>query len=77
MDQPVNEKWLQFAFINSRGNLNKTAVKFPFHQALEIDKELPLVIGDRTYVFTCVAKETKSNNDGTVDEIYVVATNHQ
>jgi hypothetical protein len=77
MDQIVNERWLQFAFINSRGNTNKTALKFPFHMTLKVDQEVIIEISERNYIFTCVAKETKSNNDGTVDETYVVATNHQ
>lgn len=77
MEQTINEKWLQFAFINSRGKINKTALKFPFHTSLEVDNELPLVIGGQTYMFVCVAMETQTNNDGTVDKIYVIATNHQ
>jgi hypothetical protein len=77
MDQTINERWLQFAFINSKGNINKTALKIPFHAPLDVDDELPVLIGTLNYVFICVAKETKTNNNGTVDEIYVVATNNQ
>lgn len=77
MEQTINEKWLQFAFINSRGKTNKTALKFPFHYSLTVDTDVPLVIGGQTYMFTCVARETLTNNDGTVDEIYVIATNNQ
>lgn len=77
MGYEINERWLQFAFINLRGNLNKTALRFPFHTSLNIDDEIPVTIAEKAYVFTCVAKEAKSNNDGTIDETYVVITNHQ
>ena len=50
MEQIINEKWLQFAFINSRGTIHKIPLKFPFHAQMEIDEEFPLVIC-RRYTF--------------------------
>lgn len=77
MEKTINERWLQFAFINSKGNINKTALKFPFHTTINIDDEIPISIFSKTYMFTCVGEETKTNNDGTVDRIYLIATNNQ
>lgn len=77
MEQSINERWLQFAFISSRGNINKTALKFPFHTDLKVDQEFNIEIFGQHYIFTCVREETVSNNSDTVDKIYVVATNNQ
>ena len=71
-------RWLQFAFINSKGNVNKTALKLPCAGSLEVDEEVIFAFGEiGPYNFTCVAKEQKTNNDGTVDETYIIATNNQ
>lgn len=77
MEQTINERWLQFAFISSRGNLNKTALKFPFHTDLQVDQEFNINILGKDYNFACVREETVSNNSDTVDKIYVIATNNQ
>lgn len=74
MDQQVNERWLQFAFLNAKGKINKTALKFPFHAGLEVDQEFVINILDRPYTFVCVSKEKVSNHGDTVDMVYVVAT---
>jgi hypothetical protein len=76
MDKPINERWIQFAFINAKGAVNKTALKFPFHTDLAIDQEVPMVIVGKTYEFTCVGEETKTNHGETVDKIYILATIH-
>lgn len=77
MDQRINERWLQFAFLNAKGNINKTALKFPFHTSLEVNQEVPITIADKVYMFTCVDKQTPLNHgDGSIDEIYVLATTH-
>ena len=73
----INERWLQFGFINSKGNLNKTALKIPFHSDLAVDQEFTVNILGKDYSFTCVTEETVSNNSDTVDKVYVVATNNQ
>lgn len=73
----INERWLCFAYFSTKGNkIYKTALKFPFHTDLEVDKEYPIPILGETYLFTCVGEEIKSNNDGTIDKIYIIATNH-
>jgi len=77
MERTLNERWLQFAFINSKGKTNKTALMIPFHASLIVDEELPFTIAGKKYTFTCTATEIKTNNDGTYDEIYVVGTNNQ
>ena len=76
MDQPINEIWLQFAVINAKGNVNKTALKFPFHTQLEIDKEYQFNLAGKDYTFICVAEETKTTNGEGVDKVYVIATSH-
>jgi len=76
MDKPINESWLQFATIKAKGNVNKTALKFPFHTRLEVDKEYLFSLAGRDYIFTCVAEETKTTNGEGVDKVYVVATTH-
>ncbi len=76
MDKPINESWIQFAIINSKGNVAKTALKFPFHTRLDVDKEYSFEMCGRSYTFTCVAEETKTTNGEGVDKVYVVATNH-
>ena len=76
MEQTVNERWLQFAYIGSKGNVTKTALKIPFHADLKVDQEFIVSIDDKPYTFTCVRKEEVSNQSDTVDIIYVVATNH-
>jgi hypothetical protein len=73
----INERWLQFGYLNSKGNLAKTALKIPFHTELLIDQEIPINIAGQTYNFTCVREEIISNNSDTVDKIYVIATNNQ
>ncbi len=77
MEQSVNERWLQFGYINAKGNLTKTALKIPFHTDLRVDQEIKVEISGHNYTFTCVREETVSNNSDTVDKIYVLATNHQ
>jgi hypothetical protein len=77
MEKPTNEIWLQFAWVNSKGNVNKTPLKIPFHQELETDQEIPVSILGQTYNFFCVREEIETNHDGTVDKIFVIATNHQ
>ncbi len=72
----INERWIQFAFINSRGKLNKTAFKMPFHVDLEIGKEFQINIYGKNYSFSCEAREEHNNNDETIDVVYVVATNN-
>lgn len=74
----VNERWLQFGYFSTKGNkVYKTALKIPFHTDLQIDQELDLQILGQPYTFTCVGEESKTNHDGTVDKIYIVATNNQ
>lgn len=74
----INERWLQFGYFSTRGNkVYKTALKIPFHTDLRIDQELNIEILGQHYTFTCVGDEGKTNNDGTLDKIYVVATNNQ
>jgi hypothetical protein len=73
----VNERWLQFGYINSKGNLTKTALKVPFAFDLQVDQEISVNIAGQNYSFTCVREETISNNSDTVDKIYVIATNNQ
>ncbi|HEX8196375.1 MAG TPA: hypothetical protein VF571_09320 [Pyrinomonadaceae bacterium] len=70
----INERFIQFAFINSKGNINKTALKLPFETDLQVDQDVDVNIEGYYYRFTCVAEETKTNNDGTVDKIYVIST---
>jgi hypothetical protein len=77
MDQSINEIWLQFGYLNAKGNVTKTALKIPFHTQLKVDQEIPISILDKVYNFSCVREETVSNNSDTVDKIYVIATNHQ
>lgn len=77
MEPKVNERYIQFAFINSRGNVNLSPIKLPFHQSLEVDQEVIVNIGMQNYFFSCVGINTKTNNDGTIDVVYVLATNHQ
>lgn len=73
----TNERWLQFAYINAKGNINKTALKIPFHTDLEIDQEIDITILKNIYTFSCVGVDTKTNYDDTVDITYVIATNNQ
>lgn len=78
MEKQINEKWLQFCYFSTKGNkIYKTALKFPFHAELTTDQEISINILGRDYNFTCVGDETKTNHDGTVDKIYLVATNYQ
>lgn len=70
----LNQRWIQFAFINSRGKLNKTALKLPSTRKLEINKEYEWIIADQKYAFSCEAIEQVNNNDSTYDEVYVVAS---
>jgi hypothetical protein len=77
VEPQVNERWLQFGFINAKGNVTRTALKIPFHANLYVDQEIPINILGQIYAFTCVREETVSNNSDTVDKVYVVATNHQ
>ena len=77
MEQTINEAWLQFGYLNAKGNVVKTALKIPFHTQLKIDQEIPITILGKVYNFSCVREETVSNNSDTVDKIYVIATNHQ
>jgi hypothetical protein len=73
----INERWLQFGYINAKGKPTKTALKIPFHIDLEIDQDFSVIILDKTYTFTCVSFEPLTNNDGTVDITYLVITNNQ
>ncbi len=73
----INESWLQFGYLNAKGNVTKTALKIPFHTQLQIDQEIPISIVGQVYNFTCIREETISNNSDTVDKIYVIATNNQ
>ena len=77
MDQQINERWLQFGYINAKGNLTKTALKIPFHMELAVDQEFPVIIMGKQYNFDCKSVEYKSNDNNTVDITYVVATNYQ
>src|ERR1051326_553627 len=40
------------AFLNSKGNVNKTALKIPFHTSLEMDQEIAFSIAGQNYTFT-------------------------
>lgn len=73
----VNERWLQFGYINAKGNLTKVPFRIPFHTDLEIDQEIPLTIEGKNYVFTCASFQPVTNNDGTVDMTYILITNNQ
>ena len=77
MEQSINERWLQFAYLNAKGNVVKTALKIPFHADLKVDQEYSVNFLGQPINFTCVREETVSNNNDTVDKIYVVATNNQ
>jgi hypothetical protein len=72
----INETWLQFATLNKNGNPKKTVFRFPFHTSLQIDQEFNVNILGHDYSFTCVGEEIKTNNDGTVDKVYIVSTLH-
>lgn len=72
--QSINEKWIQFAYLNAKSNVSKTPLKLPFSQELEVDAELTLSISGANYTFNVVGKETKSNHDGKVDVIYAIAS---
>ena len=76
MDQLVNERWLQLAYLNAKGNVTKTALKFPFHTELKVDQEFTMDILGKPYTFVCVREEKVSNHGDTVDIIYVVVTPH-
>ncbi|HLL74196.1 MAG TPA: hypothetical protein VK421_02950 [Pyrinomonadaceae bacterium] len=52
MEQVVNEKWLQFGYINAKGNVTKTALRIPFHANLYVDQEIPINILGQNYAFT-------------------------
>jgi hypothetical protein len=43
MDKPINERWIQFAYLNAKGNV-KTAFKFPFHTDLVVDQYFQITI---------------------------------
>lgn len=77
MDQTINERWLQFAYLNSKGNIVKTPLKFPFHIDLQVDQEFVFIIMDKSYTFHCREVAYRSNDNDTIDAIYVVATNNQ
>ena len=77
MEQQINERWLQFGYVNSKGNLVKTALKIPFHTDLRVDQEVHVEIAGQNYTFDCKREETVSNDSDTVDRIYVIATNHE
>lgn len=74
MELSLNERWIQFAFINSKGKLNKTALKMPMLTDLELNKEYDFTFAGQQSTFTVEAKEFQNNNDGTYDVIYVIAT---
>lgn len=77
MELSLNERWIQFAFINIKGKLNKTALKLPCLSALELNEEYDMTFNGQRYTFTCENVERLNMNDGTYDEVYVVATNNQ
>lgn len=77
MELTLNEKWIQFAFINAKGKLNKTALKIPCLSALKLNEEYEMTFDSQRYTFSCENVEQVNNNDGTYDEVYVVATNNQ
>lgn len=74
MELSLNERWIQFAFINVKGKLNKTALKLPCLSALEMDKEYDMTLNGQRYIFNCENIERLNNHDGTYDEVYVVAS---
>ena len=76
MDQPVNERWLQLAYLNAKGNVTKTDLKFPIHTEPKVDQEFTVTILDTPYTFVGVREESVSNPSDTLDVIYVVVTPH-
>jgi hypothetical protein len=75
MQKTINERWVQLAYFSAKGDkIYKTAFKFQFHTDLEIDREYPIPLLGQTYLFTCVGQEYKTNNDDTVDVIYLVSS---
>lgn len=73
----INERWLQFGYINTKGNVTKAPFRIPFDRDLEIDTEYDVDLLGKQVTFTCVREETISNNNDTVDKVYVIATNNQ
>jgi hypothetical protein len=48
--QTINERWLQFAYLNSKGVVIKTALRFPFHTDLQVDQEFTVAfLTNRTH----------------------------
>ena len=74
MEQTINERWVQFAYLNAKGNITKTALKIRISRDIPFDTEFTIPVFGHEYIFSCIAEETKSNNDGTVDKIYVIAS---
>jgi hypothetical protein len=49
MDQTINERWLQFGYLNAKGNVVKTALKIPFHTDLKVDGNVHVEIAGKNY----------------------------
>jgi hypothetical protein len=67
MDQTINERFIQFAGSKSGGSQ-----RLPIPFELTVDQDVDVTINHQVFIFNVVKQETFSNQDGTVNVVYLL-----